>query len=606
VSYTSPYGSAPSPEPTGGYKSPYGSAPQADKQSTYASPYGKKIDLKEPVIPAAGKALSGAFELMNRPAEAAWAKLSGRAGYWDTMKKGSSPDQEERDRYAASDPFMRKVNEMPYVGPVAKALEDTGVNPLSALGITKGGRSLMSHATEAAERHGLPAAVEAGAHLPAPVAGAAAKVHDFMGVHSQAKRELAAEHGPQWLDEYARLRAKGMNLPYGEKIEDTQFQPALRNGKPVYGPGPAGGPPVQKGAHVPNPDADMLKTMKGTWTGSKIPGADAAGKASDFFTAGLFMSPFGHMANISGLGALADPAAVAKAIGKGTVDNAKRLVGKGETEEAFQSRMGPAKIGGAVGQHPEARDSIGFKAAEDFLSSKGGAAGKALSLVPKALGGLYRASAHTLWRFDDEVKAQRWDHLVDGGMDPFVAGTRVGGELVDYENKSPVGRMLKTTIAPFATWRTKMPLAMGRNIVENPGRAAFMSSLAPAAMGGKQGTDPANNGKPFSSSLPGSELNEILDYPKGTAKYGMGFAGVVPRLGLDAIGAVEGIGDPNKRRQKQLRTQGTYGKEPFEYLINELPVANLVLQNTKYGMFNHGRQPTLQEMVLNLIRARSK
>jgi hypothetical protein len=643
VSYASPYGAAPSPEPTSGYKSPYGAPADDKKQAGYKSPYGppaaekkqggykspyadtlgKKVELAPPLTET-NKAIGGAFELIQRPVEAAFAKVTRGKGYWDVLQHGEPPAQFNADRnqvYGALSKGNRNVftgKPEPFNNPVAEAVVETAVNPLSYLNVGTGGRSIVSHATEAAERHGLPAVVKAGEHLPQAVTKPVAKAHDFLGVHSQAKRELAAEHGSAWLPEYARLRAKGMNLPHGEPIEDTQFQPARKNGKPVYGPGPAGGPPVQKGAYVPNPDADKLKTMKASapYMGSNNPLQKGLQGASDFTTAGMFALPFNHMANISGLGLLADPAAVAKAFGRGTVQNVKKAglgaFGAPESAAELEARHTGPRVSGAVGRHPETGttdvashmrpnplDTLLTKAAEGL--ERGGIPGKIAASIPKAVRGLFRWSSDTLWKFDDEVKAQRWEHLVDGGMDPFVAGTRVGGELVDYESKSPLAKSIRP-IAPFSTWRTKAPLAMGRNVVENPGRAAFLSSLAPAMFGGQQGTD-AETGKPFVSSLPGSELSQALADPWD---YAVRSTGPIPRLIQDAYNYDYSKHAPNPRTRKQGRTLATYGKEPLEFAENEFPLASTLLQYTKHGMFRKGKDMTPQEMLLSLIRARSK
>jgi hypothetical protein len=365
-------------------------------------------------------------------------------------------------------------------------------------------------------------------------------------------------------------------------------------------------------------DRKIFGLMKDQYTPTGAKGSilDYASLPSDLITGGMFVQPLGHMANISGLGAMTDPLAVAKALGTGTKDNANKLlgaitrgkVGGGETEEAIAARHAGAQRGGAISTHKTERENpldSGLSGASS-VASKVPVVGKALSLVPKAVQGLYRASGDVLWKFDDEVKANRFQNLVDGGMEPNRAGLRVGGELVDYENKSPAARALRP-IAPFSTWRTKAPLAVARNAVENPGKTSALSNIFPAAMGGSQGQD-ADSGKPYISSLPGAEFNGATSGLKGAGKYALGTEGTVPKIGMDTVGWLESLGLPNTPRgraeAKKLRTQATYGKEAPEFLANELPILSQALQYGSGGMFNKGQAPSTINDLLSLLRVR--
>jgi hypothetical protein len=300
------------------------------------------------------------------------------------------------------------------------------------------------------------------------------------------------------------------------------------------------------------------------------------------------------------------------------VDNAKRVagaltrgkIGGAETAEQIAARHAAAQRGGAIASHATERDNpltAGFDAAAQG-AAKVPVIGKALAMIPKAASGLYKASGDVLWKFDDEVKAQRFQHLVDGGMDPNRAGLRVGGELVDYENKSPIAKGVRP-VAPFSTWRTKAPLAVARSMVENPGKASALNALFPAVTGGSQGTSP-DTGNPYTSHLPTAEFNGATSSSAGALKYIGGGLGTGARLGADALGVVEGAGLPDTRwgenTKKTLRTQGTYGKEPVDYFLNSLPIYQQYLQATGQGLFQKGNAPSLQDLLLSQLLINSK
>lgn len=562
---------------------------------------------------------------------------------------------------------------MEWINHAGKGLIDAGIqmgtDPLTYLGVAPGGRSLIARGGEALEQHLFPAVVKAGGAIDkaGPVGKAVtstvAAAHDFLGVQSAAKRELARLHGSAWLDKYADYRARLMQMggkpdpaleaqavveakapPSGpvpnimpkKKLGPSDFimdpktgQPVLKSqasvplGPATVGAGARGG--VDRAtarvgrqapklgaipAEKPEPkfsDEDQrifdLMAHPGGVGGLKLPGP--LNTAQDIFTSGLFVQPLGHQANITALGALADPLATGRAIARGVGDTAKQLVGKGESEASIAARHEAAKRGGAISSHATERSNpiVDMATAAIDGGKKYGVAGAIATAIPRAVRGLYKWSGDSLWKFDDEVKAQRFDSLVKGGLEPARAGLRVGGELVDYENKSPVGRALRP-VAPFSTWRTKAPLAVARNVIENPGRAAAINRAAPAAFGGSQGNDPVT-GKPYTSSLPMAELNELLTNP---GKYALGSQGVVPRLAVDAGGALFGTqvkpgrGNAQERERKHLRTIDTYGQEPGTFALNSSPLVDNALDLTGGGMFQKGQRPTTLTDLLNLIR----
>lgn len=636
--YVSPYGTASSsdtPPPT--YKSPYATATAEPAKTTYQSPYatGAFADPKhKPAFDTSGldrsiaqqdenlkKPVAGAFGLLQRVPDAWDATLTG--GNPGAVLTGNATDDDKAKTAGRVDSALSK-----FPGgsnPTVRGAYHLGMNPLNLLdlplGVAAKGRNAAQLAVDAAEGHGFNLATKAGNALSnagaKPVTDLIAKGHDLLGVHSAAKRELAALHGPQWIDKYAEYRARLMQMG-GKPDAELEAQAAREAAKASGAPKPrisaadaAAAIAKAKAPAAFNPeDEKIFALMADSTKGAKPKNAllDAASVPSDLLTAGMFAQPLGHMANISGLGAMTDPLAVAGAFARGTVDNAKKAFGKGETAEEIAARHAPARAGGALPSHATERDNIlvqGLDKAAD-VAKKIPVAGQALALIPKGVAKLYRASGDILWKFDDEVKAQRFQHLVDGGMEPSRAGLRVGGELVDYENKSPIGKGLRP-IAPFSTWRTKAPLAVARNAVENPGKTSALSNAAPAAMGGTQGTDP-DTGKPYISSLPGAEFNTLTSGAQGAAKYGTGTIGSVPRIAGDLAAAAFAMREPDTPRgraaQKKARTQFTYGQEPGTFLLNELPIVQQIMQYGSAGMFNKGQAPSTLNDLLSLIRVR--
>ena len=607
TSYVSPYGSAPAAGTT--YQSPYGS--DLPENRKYKSPYAsgvfadpthkigapdqafeeREAAARSAVGGAGKRAVAGALELLNRPTEAAYAKHAGR-GYWDTMVHGEDSDQAAADAARAYadvgktniDPTTGKPVPLSWAG---QAALDMVVNPLSLLGMPIKGMTTLARAGEQVEKYALPAAVKAGqavAKVPGvgkPLTDAAARAHNFLGVHSEAKRALAAQHGPEWLQQYATARARKMAADaYNAAHPEAPAAPKIA--------------------------PDILQKMQGREGPFEASPLTQVGRVpADVLTAGLFAVPFGHTANIGALSALADPLAGAIALGRGTVNNAAWLARKGETDAAREARLADAARHGAVGSHRTEEDNIltGALGKAATALSGAGPAGQALALIPKGLRALYRASGKTLWKFDDEVKAQRYQHLVDGGMDPDMAGLRVGGELVDYENKSPVARNIRP-LAPFSTWRTKAPLAVARNAFENPGRVSFLSSAVPAAFGGKQGTSP--EGKTYTSSLPMAEFNQLTSNPFA---YAGTSAGPMPRVVQDIgnIIANKGIPPDTPRGRALMREmfKATYGIDPGTFLLNESPVVGQALQMIGKGMFNDDVAPPTQDDLLSLLRVRA-
>lgn len=610
--------------------------------------------------------LANIFSLFNRPTAAAYnARYSG-GNYFSNLLHGVDPDQANLDAAKAyqaagiDEPHLHALG--PLAGPasnVLQALSDVAVNPVNLLSLPFGGRTLAARLGEQVESHAFPAVVKAADAASASklgqtpvgqkVAQTVAGAHDFLGVHSPAKRELARTAGPGWLDEYARLRAKNMQPPVDaapapapkagtppappvtqlsgnwQPARPEQFGPAVSTGGGAFNDSRGSGlggtywknPPIPKTvpkmtpdqtrafldaqvakptlpepAAGPDPDQRILDLMNAK---PKLPVTVAPGVngPSDFMKGGLFWNPFGHGANVGALASIVDPGALSGALMRGTVDNAKNIAGKltggriggAETAEQIATRQAPATAGGAIGSHQTER-----------VNPFGEMVSK-LPIAGKVLGGLYDASGNTLWKFENEVRNQRFNNLVAGGMSPERAGLRVATELVDYEHPSPFAQTI-APVVPFKTWRTKAPLATMRGALENPARTQYMSSVLPGMFGG---TQMDGEGQNYTSSLPQSELAGLLDGPAGAGKYVMGSGGPIPKVALDLLAAAA-AGKKSPDAQKKARTLFTSGVEPGTYLANQAPLLGSALQYSSGGMFNRGETPSAMDDLLSLLR----
>ena len=607
---------------------------------------------------AAGKVASKVFGAFQVPGAAVEHALGGHQHIMDALNHtnvGVIPTSLEDVQH-----FGEKFGKQTNIGPAGEVAEQTLTDPLAFAGLSVGGRSGIARLGEQAEKHVFPAVVKAGG-AGNPVTKGVAAVHDFMGVHSAAKRELARLHGKDWLDKYAEYRAKFMNQdPHFASELDAEIPvhqaeaptpvPAPRiapkpkitakdmassvmvGGRRMFpdprtgellpmplgaeplGPATMGrkssalgrpasaearapfkytNPPLEKppaGPAVTAEEQRIFDLMGHQPHSAQLPGPVNA--IQDLYTAGLFSVPFGHQANITALGAMAAPGATGRAIARGVGDTVKQVMGKGETEESIAARHAGAQAGGALGTHRTETDNALTQVLDKIIGTAEavpGIKGKVLAAIPKAARGLYRWSGNSLWKFDDEIKAQRYEELVKGGLSPARAGLRIGGELVDYSAKSGLANAIRP-IAPFATWRTKAPLAVVRNAIENPGRTAALERAVPAAMGGAQGQDSAT-GKPWVSSLPGAETTELLTNP---AKYGEATAGVIPRTALGTAAWLDTLARPSKNKygrpmpkeDQHRRTQFTYGQEIPQFMLGSAPLYGQAMELAGHGMFD--------------------
>ena len=291
---------------------------------------------------------------------------------------------------------------------------------------------------------------------------------------------------------------------------------------------------------------------------------------------GLFALPFRHSLNIATLQALADPGALPGTLGRyaylmtiGTGSKRlSRLAGKaGATKVSrfLDPAAAAARKTKALGKAAEygltGSPSVDRRAASGWLGK-----------IP-GIGDIYKASNHMLWTFDDAAKATRFNRLLrryrTEGMDESHAAIRAadqtGAELIDYSNNSPLTEALRY-IAPFATYRSKAPLAVVGSMLRHPERTLTAGRLSPELVGDVQQAMPDAQGKPRvgKSYLPLAEtlrgIENPLEFARSTAGYPLSMAASLIGKGVEHAA---GVSAPD------IAYFMTYGKDPdLKYLAN--------------------------------------
>lgn len=302
--------------------------------------------------------------------------------------------------------------------------------------------------------------------------------------------------------------------------------------------------------------------------------------AIDIPKIGLFSMPFRHMANIASLAVLADPS-----VGQtfGTVGKFAKLMLSGLDDEQRAKILGDAVKVGAAGSPSIDREAAGWigkltpRDAIEYGTKHGivqpGKWSGWLGKVP-GIGDLYKLSTHALWAFDDAAKATRFERLrkqyMAGGMDAvksaYRAANDVSAELISYDERSPLTRAL-AYIAPFATFRSKVPFAIARALARHPERILAAGRMSPELIGDLQQAPPNAKGKAQvgKSYLPLAEAFRGADNP---AEY------LRSTLGYPLAMAVSGLGNMEQHGSgvtaPGVANYMTYGKNPdLKYLANQ-------------------------------------
>ncbi|MBC5824081.1 MAG: hypothetical protein GIW99_09195 [Candidatus Eremiobacteraeota bacterium] len=307
----------------------------------------------------------------------------------------------------------------------------------------------------------------------------------------------------------------------------------------------------------------------------------------DWGKGGMFSLPFRHVSNMGNLLSMAAPSAIPGAI----KHYAETALMKPEDRYAhYAPQISAGAIQTALGDRDSAFTGSLLKGGQKVSVANVPAVMKPLTKAGGAAltgaGKWYRNSADQLWKAGDAMAAGLFDHYVKHGMSPREAAYQTITRMVDYTHRSPFAEDV-STIFPFATWDTKMPLAAGRSLLSNPGAMATLNRLHPA-LSGAQADNLGDPQKATAASLPSSEL---LDY-----------AQVAPKLAGYLGGHREDLGDIKKWFRGRLNDPGrlfmnvvagdkhdpnwwTYGETAPGYVLRRLPLVGQAMDYTGHGMF---------------------
>lgn len=305
------------------------------------------------------------------------------------------------------------------------------------------------------------------------------------------------------------------------------------------------------------------RSSMGEWEGRMHDFGQLLAKWTDFGKSPLFFLAQPHQANILSLLMQHEPSVVLSALSRyHQIKDMAPLQRLAALDRAVKT--------GAVSLHS-------FERQTPFVEAL-----KGMGPVGKAIAGHYERVGTKLWAMDDAAKSAYQDYLIaNKGMSPQRAALEVQSSLVDYSTLSPIGSALRKGFFPFATWATKMPVAVARGLLKHPENAALATRIAPALGGDSQklpsmktgfGTIGGNTVKSY---LPMAEAQEIATDPyrwlrsrlSPTLKAGASLAGLQP--------------------------QGYHGKNYFSYGINPLlygaeestPAIGTLLQYAGFGPF---------------------
>lgn len=320
---------------------------------------------------------------------------------------------------------------------------------------------------------------------------------------------------------------------------------------------------------------------------------DVAKVATDFEKAGVFMTPTGHMARIGALAAIDDPVALAQAVyamGKSYVQAIPKAMKLKQSildteHEMRNTRMQNSLDMGAVQAQSVDRHSPFIDALKnpsgdlknhqnEIIRKVGQTIDKVGNATTKPASKIFEWSGHVLWHFDDEVKHAAFTRKVKGGMDPAEAALETNANLVDYTNRSGLAKGV-SPIVPFSTWRTKMPLAVMRGMIQRPALVSAGSRMAPAAFGGDQDG--------YGSGLPYADVSRMMHDPSksgeqnptisGMEKWGRGSLAPWMRF---AAGELDGKGK---------KDWWTGFSTPGQYLEEQIPVVGNAMQWSGHGPY---------------------
>lgn len=272
---------------------------------------------------------------------------------------------------------------------------------------------------------------------------------------------------------------------------------------------------------------------------------------------GMFYLPFRHMTNIGFLGALHYPEALPRALA--TYRNL--LAHPNDARNIL--KMGRAA---GVAQMHSVDRNLGFARGVEKYA---GMLGKPGALAGKVAAAPYRWSNKVLWAWDDAVKdaavksaVKRYLRQGYGEKDALaLAGKEVNDRLVDYSTRSDLTK-LAGYVAPFATWRTKLPGSIARGVAEHPERILAMQRANPA-LTGSQIDAPTSGAGAFTKLGIMNPITDTFELGQHPMRYARSTLSYPYQALWGAADALESQAQGDKHRY----LYGTYGTNPAQWLL---------------------------------------
>ena len=139
--------------------------------------------------------------------------------------------------------------------------------------------------------------------------------------------------------------------------------------------------------------------------------------------------------------------------------------------------------------------------------------------VGAPLGALARGTNKLTWAIDDAAKQAVLKRKLARGMDPNAAAAETLREMVDYRHRSKATEALGL-VAPFATFRSRIPAAVASSASRNPGRLLALDRAAQSYFSnGRVGTnDDDGKQRTLTMTQPISDVVGLGDEPQKYAR----------------------------------------------------------------------------------------
>jgi len=145
--------------------------------------------------------------------------------------------------------------------------------------------------------------------------------------------------------------------------------------------------------------------------------------------------------------------------------------------------------------------------------------------VGRPLGALAHGTNRLTWAIEDAAKAAVYRRKVARGMSPDAAAAETLRETVDYRHRSGFTKAAGR-VAPFATFRTRIPAAVASSTVRNPQRIMALDRATSGLFGGGEvGLPQGDDSNPFADAKPkrfsmSNPISDVMGASDNPVRYG--------------------------------------------------------------------------------------